>query len=227
MIESNTNISTTHYENENKCNSLVFIDEFLLWASFENGEIWEIEIPSGTVIRKKIIHQTNVSVLLFVDKTLEVWSLDVSGLLVVWDLKDKMSNPQMIRIKPNIFLSCQVGTSLWVVIDRNLEVYDIQSLILKDSLLDVEFTIIDPSIHAGEFLCLTCSSDQQTLLAGHKDGKISIYNTKEKNRTHIISLSVDPILSLLLVRENCWFVLLYKKGRIKKRTYKNLTKPWV
>lgn len=194
-----------------------------IWLGTNFGEIIELDIPTGTIVRAKQAHKKDV--VRIYRHASNMWSLDESGKVLIWP-PDVGGSPSLsltassFSIKPGHNVSVLTGNKLWLAIGRDVVVYQYNET--DESLIQVTTRpLAQPSVGdvtAGS----TVASHTDRIYFGHIDGKVTVYSVSDYSCLGVLNISVYRINHLLGVGDHLWAA--YNTGYV--RVYDPSQKPW-
>lgn len=193
-----------------------------IWLGTNTGEIHEIDIPSGEVVRTRSNAHTRREIIKIYRCGREMWSLDEDGKLHLWigdrdrDV-DLSYMPHPLRLPKGHSFSIVVDKKLWLAIGKEVRV--IQPSVANSQVLQVTLS----QTGTGEITSgATISGHSERIYFGHADGKVTIYSRNDYSCLGVINVSLYKISSLLGVGDYLWAG--YNTGMIY--VYDTSVQPW-
>ncbi|PZD40942.1 Phosphatidylinositol 5-phosphate phosphatase [Pyrenophora tritici-repentis] len=196
-----------------------------LWLGTNTGEMYEIDIPTQSVVHTKgNAHGRSVIIKIFRYAS-EMWSLDEDGVVHIWPADDTgcpslQQTPHTYRIPRGSTFSIISGSQLWVATTKDIRVY----ARTEDSNHFQQLTQGPLSqLNVGDVTSgAIISSQPDRMYFGHADGKVTIYSKKGFECLGIVNVSVYKISSLVGVGDYLWAG--YSTGMIY--VYDTRSTPW-
>jgi len=204
-LPTGENIKTISIEKELNAFSMAFIPTVpegslhskIVWIGIEKGELWALNVETGDILEKKVVHSTTVSHIVQVGSN--IWTLDENGALKIWtsgDAKKELSlqdRPKAFRIaakQQHVILVR--NNNLWTAAGRTIEVSDPNSS--SDSIIVGRF---DVGLSVGNITALAVNPGSSNVYSGHDDGKIIVWNDISRTKVLVVSASIYRITSIL------------------------------
>ena len=196
----------------------------LLWLGNNVGEIVEIDTSQG-IIQKFNAH-TRRDVIQIHRYLNQMWTIDDSGLLLVWG-PDSTGSPnlannytQTFRMPKGHTFSMIVGGELWHAAGKDVRIF------VPTMDASVQFQVLPRPLsqtNAGEVTSgAILSSQPDRVYLGHTDGKVSIYS-RDYRFIGLVNISVYKITSLVGVGGLLW--ASFSTGMVY--VYDTSQTPWV
>ncbi|KAI8982071.1 Endonuclease/exonuclease/phosphatase [Mycotypha africana] len=224
---SNANNSQQNAEASNKVRALVFapsrtpVEEGrFLWAVRQDTMLTVIDLKGGgrgagykVISRRNDVHTAPVNFLLRYRNS-EIWSIDESGVMYVWDVlsADYHSNtnplltamPRRYLVTPHAVAATIHGSQLWMSSGRTLAVHPIPAAGSSNNHShsdDGSSTVRIPNDIGNITRLCTVPYHTNRVFASHDDGKISMWDTETMERLMIVAVSLYGISSMVSVGE--------------------------
>jgi hypothetical protein len=196
----------------------------LLWVGNNVGDIVEIDTSQG-IINKCNAH-TRRDVIQIHRYLNQMWTIDESGLLLVWG-PDSTGSPNLANVPTQTFrmpkghtFSIIVGGELWHAAGKDVRIF------VPTVDASVQFQVLQRPFsqeNAGEVTSgAILGSQPDRVYLGHTDGKVSIYS-RDYRFIGLVSISVYKITSLVGVGGLLW--ASFSTGMVY--VYDTSQTPWV
>ena len=197
-----------------------------VWIGNNSGELMEADIATQSIVSSRPAHNRCEIVKIYRHFN-DLWSLDDSGTLHVWNPDEKTYSPSLVRGPSSSFrvtkghtFSMVVVDELWLATGKEIRVYlpgldnrgQFQVLLrplVQDGVGDVT---------SGTML----TSDAGMVFFGHSDGKVTIYSSADYSCLGVMNISGYKISTLAGVGRYLWAG--YSTGRIS--VYDMGQTPW-
>lgn len=196
-----------------------------LWLGTSVGDIYEIDIPSQSVITTKQNAHPRREIVKLYRHASQLWSLDSDGILNVWTagregIASLETMPRSFRTTKGHSASIVVAGQLWIASGKAIYVFQ------PNASTESSFQVLQRPLQqdsAGDITSAAIISSRADLIYfGHADGKVSIYDRKEYRCVGLVNISPYKILSLTGAGDRLWAG--YATGRIY--VYDTSTTPW-
>ncbi|KAI9243934.1 WD40-repeat-containing domain protein [Sporodiniella umbellata] len=169
-------------------------NEGQLWVARQESGLSIVDVFSGKVIGKRPeAHQAPIAFLLRY-RNAEIWSIDESGLLNVWDPNLSQPRPQIVTAHAT---ACTLnGTQLWMSTGRTLAAHAIAPPLEK-----TKPPIRIPNDLGNITRLITIPFHSGMIFASHDDGKISVWDGETLERLQVITVSLYGICTMACVGE--------------------------
>lgn len=197
-----------------------------IWLGTNSGEIQEVDIDSGSVIKTKANAHTRREIIRMYRYASELWTLDDGGELCVWapDHKGMPSLDSQFtnwRTPKGHTFSIASGRRLWIATGKEIRVFQ------PSAKTDSDFHVLKSPLSqpgTGDVTAGACLSGKQDLIYfGHSDGKVTVYSRKDFSCRAVVNVSVYRISCLAGVGDYLWAG--YNTGMAY--IYDTSTTPWL
>ncbi|KAH6566030.1 hypothetical protein BASA60_009682 [Batrachochytrium salamandrivorans] len=177
----------------------VAMNNSVYWASVDRGELLEIDVASGHLLDRRVIHNSTVTHM--ISHRFSVYTLDETGGFKIWAPGESgrvelTSRPRGLRVAAKqqcVLVDTVDGIDrLWTSSGKYVEVYNLQ----LDALALVERKItLSPSV--GSVTAIAALSTRQLIFTGHEDGKISVFDAAALVKLYTVEVGVYRISALV------------------------------
>lgn len=209
---ADTDVSISGNENTDKVRAIVFApcrspaDEGqYVWVARQDSGLSVMDVFAGKVLsRRHDVHQAPISFMLRYRNS-EIWSIDESGILNVWNLTASDHHPEnpLLTAMPHRYIvtshaiACTIyGTKLWMSTGRTLA-----SHVISTSSGETPPPIRIPNDLGNITKLITIPYHPGRIFASHDDGKISVWDTETVERVQVITVSLYGICTMACVGE--------------------------
>ena len=178
-----------------------------VWLGTNVGEIHELDIPSGSVVKTRSNCHMRKEIIRMYRYASELWTLDDAGDLNAWKADHRGmlsldSQYNRFRTPRGHTFSIALGPHLWIAIGKDIRVY------APSARSEGEFSVLWHALSqagTGEVRSgATLSAKPDLVYFGHQDGKVSIYNRKDFSCQAVVNVSVYKLSSLAGVGDRLW-----------------------
>ncbi|EMC94267.1 hypothetical protein BAUCODRAFT_74637 [Baudoinia panamericana UAMH 10762] len=196
-----------------------------VWLGTNIGEIYEVDIPSQSLVRTKVGAHTRREITRIFRYASQMWTLDDGGDFNVWHSDQKGlpsldTQPTSFRVPRGHSFAMAVGSHLWLANGKDIRVFK------PGATSEADFHVLRNALSqpgTGDVTSGTMlSSKSDSVYLGHADGKVSVYNQKDYSCLGVVSVSLYKISSLAGVGEYLWAG--YNTGMVY--VYDTSSTPW-
>lgn len=200
---------TNTSENSDKVRAIVFSPSRLateeglkIWVARQESGLSVVDVFTGQVLGKRHdVHQAPISFMLRYRNS-EIWSVDESGILNVWDLSHSTENLLLKAIARQYLVTshavaCTIyGQKVWMSTGRTLA-----SHVISNSSQETLPPIRIPNDLGNITKLITIPFHPGMIFASHDDGKISVWDVETIERVQVITVSLYGICTMACVGE--------------------------
>ncbi|KAK5672553.1 hypothetical protein QVD99_001312 [Batrachochytrium dendrobatidis] len=177
----------------------ISLDNTVIWASIERGELIEMDVATGKLLDRRIIH--NATVTHIIRHRFTVYTLDDNGGFKIWTAGndgrvDLASRPRGLRVsakQTSMLVDTVDGIDrLWTVSGKQIEVFNLE----VDALALVERKI-SLSTSVGPISAITSLPAKRMVFTGHEDGKITVFDSLLLVKLWTVQVALYRISSLV------------------------------
>ncbi|KAG2236374.1 hypothetical protein INT48_008356 [Thamnidium elegans] len=185
-----------------------------IWVARQDTMLAVVDIRAGSykvLSKRNDVHMAPITFLLRYGNS-EVWSIDDSGILNVWDVVSAdyqqqnpllTSMPRRYHVTSHAVAATIYGSKLWMSSGRTLAAHAIP---VAGSQVGSNDTKSRPPVRIPNDMgnitkLMTIPYHPYRIFASHDDGKISIWDTKTMERVQIITVSMYGICTMACVGE--------------------------
>ncbi|KAJ3037769.1 hypothetical protein HDV00_001355 [Rhizophlyctis rosea] len=183
----------------------------LIWVSVEKGEVLEMDIMSGVLTDRRVVHSGTVTHIMKY-KT-QLWTLDENGGLKIWSpggedagtagtgVISLKSRPKSLRISARCTVACVAFERLWTSTGtRTIEVYSPG----EESGPGFQRRF-DAGVNCGGVMSFAEDRGRGVVLSGHDDGKIVVWDGERVGvKRRVVNVGVYRVTSLCCVGGKVW-----------------------
>lgn len=195
-----------------------------VWLGNERGELFELDIPSGTVVDEKRNAHSSRIVKIY-RHAAEMWTIDEDGKVDIWPPDETGSptlhqTPNSFRIGKHHSCSLVAGNKLWVTHGKDIKIFQ------RSSEHNGFFQVLTQALshpNAGEVTSAAMIPSQpDRVYFGHNDGKVTVYSRKDYACLGVVSVSLYKISCLAGAGDYLWAG--YNTGMVY--VYDTTQTPW-
>ncbi|KPM36875.1 putative inositol polyphosphate 5-phosphatase C9G1.10c [Neonectria ditissima] len=198
-----------------------------LWVGTNTGDLMEVEIATHAITPSKANIHGRYEVIKIYRHFNEVWTLDESGTLLVWEpdnnsVANLTGNPtQSYKVPKGHTFSMVIGDDLWHCTGKEIRIFAPTADGRSQFQVLVRPLVSDS---AGEITSGTLLKSQpDTVIFGHVDGKVTMYSITDYSCLGVINVSTWKINALANVGRHVWAA--YNTGKVC--VYDIEESPWI